>query len=140
MKTVGSTSCGRMFTCWRNGDVLTQGVRIQLLGDLPTAPYFVYLSRAGDRPYTQVWAMQLAEPLATVPVPLLYPDPDVALDLQAALTACFELVGYERLLDYGGDLPGQVRPLRATGLGPAAARRRRSPPSKRGPIDASTNL
>lgn len=25
---------------------------------------------------------------------------DVLLDLQAALTACFDLVGYERLLDY----------------------------------------
>jgi hypothetical protein len=41
---------------------------------------------------------------------LLYPDPDVALDLQAAVTACFELVGYERLLDYGGDPPAGLSP------------------------------
>jgi hypothetical protein len=35
-----------------------------------------------------------------VPVPLLPPDEDVPLDLQAAVNACFDLVGYERLLNY----------------------------------------
>lgn len=81
-------------------DLLCQGERIQLYGELPPAPYYVYLSRAERRPYTQVWALDLRQPLPAVPAPLLWPDPDVALDLQAALTACFELVGYEELLDY----------------------------------------
>ena len=44
-------------------------------------------------------------PLPTVPVPLLPSDPDVPLELQAAVKACFDLVGYERLLDYSGPLP-----------------------------------
>ena len=35
-----------------------------------------------------------------MPVPLLPPDPDVPLELQAAFQACFDLVHYERLLDY----------------------------------------
>jgi hypothetical protein len=39
------------------------------------------------------------------PVPLLEPDPDVILDLQAAVDACFALVGYERLLDYADPPP-----------------------------------
>jgi hypothetical protein len=82
-------------------DLLRRGRRIQLVGEPPPAEYYVYLSRVQRRPYTQIWAIALREPLPAVPVPLLLPDPDVALDLQAAVEACFELVGYERLLDYG---------------------------------------
>jgi len=40
-----------------------------------------------------------------VPVPLLPPDPDVSLELQVAVQACFDLVHYERLLDYAAPLP-----------------------------------
>lgn len=86
-------------------DLLRRGVRIQLLGEPPPAPYYVYLSRWQRRPYTQIWPIPLRESLPTVPVPLLPPDPDVALDLQTAVDACFELVGYERLLDYDGPPP-----------------------------------
>lgn len=81
-------------------DLLRGGTRIELIGELPPAPYYVFLSRWQRRPHTEVWPIGLREPLPTVPVPLLPPDPDVPLDLQAALTACFELVGYEQLLDY----------------------------------------
>ena len=81
-------------------DLLRQGTRIELLGELPPAPYYIFLSRWQRRPLTQVWSVALAQPLPAVPVPLLPPDPDVPLDLQAAVHACFELVGYERLLDY----------------------------------------
>jgi hypothetical protein len=49
--------------------------------------------------------MHLRVPLPTVPVPLIEPDPDVPLDLQAAVDACFALVGYERLLDYSDAPP-----------------------------------
>jgi hypothetical protein len=86
-------------------DLLRQGRRIPLLGELPPASYYVYLSRAPRRPFTQIWPIPLREPLPTVPVPLLPPDPDVPLDLQAAVRACFDLVGYERLLDYSGPPP-----------------------------------
>jgi hypothetical protein len=86
-------------------DLLRQGQRIQLVGQLPPAAYYVYLSRWQHRPYTEVWPSRLREPLPAVPVPLLPPDPDVPLDLQAAVRACFDLVGYERLLDYDGPPP-----------------------------------
>jgi hypothetical protein len=86
-------------------DLLRQGARISLVGEPPPAPYYVYLSRSQRRPYTQVWAIGLRDRLPAVPVPLLAPDPDVALDIQAAVDACFALVGYERLLDYGAALP-----------------------------------
>jgi hypothetical protein len=86
-------------------DLLRQGQRIPLMGEPPPAPCYVYLSRVQRRPLTQIWAISLREPLPTVPVPLLPPDPDVPLDLQAATEACFELVGYERLLDYSSPPP-----------------------------------
>ncbi len=81
-------------------DLLRRGQRIQLVGAPPVAHYYAYLSRVQRRPNTQVWAISLDDRLPTIPVPLLKPDPDVPLDLQAALNACFDLVGYERLLDY----------------------------------------
>ena len=81
-------------------DLIRRGHRIVVEGDLPAAPYYIYLSRFQRRPITEVWPVQLDERLPVVPVPLLPPDPDVTLDLQAAIDACFELVGYENLLDY----------------------------------------
>ena len=46
------------------------------------------------------WAVGLRDRLPVVPVPLLSPDPDVRLDLQAAVDRCFALVVYQRLLSY----------------------------------------
>jgi hypothetical protein len=88
-------------------DLLRAGERITLLGgELPAAPYYVFLSRCTRRPRTEIWPLQLRDPLPTVPVPLLPPDPDITLALQAALNACFELVRYhERLLDYSQPPP-----------------------------------
>jgi hypothetical protein len=86
-------------------DLLRQGARIPLVGAPPPAAYYIYLSRTQRRPYTQVWAVGLRDRLPAVPVPLLAPDPDVRLDLQAAVDACFALVGYERLLDYSSPPP-----------------------------------
>lgn len=86
-------------------DLLRQGMRIPLVGTPPPAPYYVYLSRYQRRPYTQIWPITLRGRLPTVPVPLLPPDPDVPLDLQAAIKACFDLVGYEHLLNYADPPP-----------------------------------
>lgn len=82
-------------------DLLRGCERIPLHGgELPPAAYYVYLSRFTHRPYTDVWPIQLRDRLPVVPVPLLPPDEDVILDLPSAFDACFQLVGYQRLLDY----------------------------------------
>ncbi|MEJ5199182.1 MAG: DUF4058 family protein [Anaerolineae bacterium] len=111
-------------------DLLRGGKRIQLWGEVPPAAYYIYLSRLEDRPVTQVWPIALQQPLPTVPVPLLEPDPDVTLDVQAAVNACYDLVHYERLLDYAGPPPPPEltaeelawidATLRAAGLRPGA--------------------
>lgn len=81
-------------------DLLHVGERVPMQQPLPEAPYFVLLSRAEERPLLDVWPIALAEPLPTVPVPLLPGDPDVRLDLQAAFRAAYDLVGYDLLVDY----------------------------------------
>jgi hypothetical protein len=87
-------------------DLVRRGTRIQLLGDVPPAPYYVYLSRANRRPLTSVWPVGLRDRLPAVPVPLLPEDPDVALDLQDAVNECFAIVRYDdRLLDYAEPPP-----------------------------------
>jgi hypothetical protein len=86
-------------------DLVRRGRRIVLAETPPAALYYIYLSRANRRPYTQIWLIGLRQRLPTVPVPLLAEDPDTYLDLQAALNSCFELVGYERLLDYTAPPP-----------------------------------
>jgi len=87
-------------------DLLRGGQRIPLVGgELPPAPYYIFLSRSNRRPHTEVWPVQLRDPLPVIPVPLLPPDPDTPLALQQAIESCFELVGYQRLLDYSQPPP-----------------------------------
>jgi hypothetical protein len=83
-------------------DLLRRGIRIAFDEDEepPEAPYYIYLSRWQRRPIVEVWPLSLRLSLPVVPVPLLPEDPDIPLDMQAAVQACFELVGYEVLLDY----------------------------------------
>lgn len=81
-------------------DLLRRGGRVLFETDPPPANYYVYLSRFTNRPYTDIWPIDLRDRLPVVPVPLLPPDVDVLLDVQRAVDACYDLVHYERLLDY----------------------------------------
>lgn len=110
-------------------DLLRQGARIALYGAPPPAPYYIYLSRFERRPYTDVWCAFFDKRLPRVPVPLLPPDADAVLDVQHAVDACFELVGYDALIDYtqpppppamsAEDLVWIDERLRAAGMRPA---------------------
>ena len=82
-------------------DLLRGGQRVPMKEALPAAPYFVFLSRAEQRPLTEIWPIALDEQLPTVPVPLLPGDEDVALGLQAAFEANYDLLGYDLAVDYG---------------------------------------
>jgi hypothetical protein len=90
-------------------DLLRIGQRIPLIGGkLPLAPYYTFLSRATNRPNTEVWPIQLQEYLPTIPIPLSSEDDDIPLSLQQAIEACFQLVGYQKLLDYTQPPPSPV--------------------------------
>ena len=47
-----------------------------------------------------VWPVGLRDRLPTVPVPLRAPDPDVLLDLPAALDAIYDEAAYDLSIDY----------------------------------------
>lgn len=81
-------------------DLLRQGLRVPMQEPLPAADYFVLLSRAPNRPLTDVWPIRLGEKLPVVPVPLLPGDADVSLDLQAAFTSIYDEFHFELDIDY----------------------------------------
>ena len=67
---------------------------------VPPAAYYVVLSRADRRPRVAVWPIQLMDRLPMLPVPLLEPDPDVPLDLGAAVASVYERGAYAQQIDY----------------------------------------
>jgi len=81
-------------------DLLRGGERPPLERPVPQAPYYVVLSRADRRPTVEVWPIQLTDRLPVLPVPLLEPDPDVPLDLQAAVDAVYDRGAYRVQIDY----------------------------------------
>jgi hypothetical protein len=81
-------------------DLLREGQRVPMQQPLPAAPYFVMLSRVDRRPLLDIWPVSIQQPLPRVPVPLLAGDGDLTLDLQAAFTAAYDLLGYDVAIDY----------------------------------------
>jgi hypothetical protein len=81
-------------------DLLRGGERPPLEDSVPEASYYIMLSRADRRPKVEVWPIQLREQLPTIPVPLLEPDPDAAIELNVAVASVYERGGYSVLIDY----------------------------------------
>jgi hypothetical protein len=81
-------------------DLLRGGRRPTVADPLPEVPYFVFLSRAEGRPAIDIWPLPLRERFPIVPVPLQWPDPDVPLDLNAALAHAYRDARYDLLVDY----------------------------------------
>ncbi len=81
-------------------DLLRAGERFPVASPLPSAAYFVFLSRADQRRKIETWPIALEAPLPTVNVPLLPGDGDVELDLQLALQTIYELYGYDQPADH----------------------------------------
>lgn len=91
-------------------DLLHEGRRPPMREQLPNAPYFVFLSRGDQRPFTDVWPIRLQDSLPEVPVPLLPGDPDVALDLQQALSRVYDSIGYDLAINYREPPPVRLPP------------------------------
>ena len=81
-------------------DLLRKGKRVPMAEPLPSADYFVFLTRANRRPKSEVWPIFLSDALPTVRIPLREPDPDVPLDLQQAFTTIYELSLYAVAVNY----------------------------------------
>lgn len=81
-------------------DLLRRGKRLPMKGALPVAPYYVFIGRANERPWTHIVPIPLDGPLPTFGVPLLIGDADVDLNLQACFQNVYDLGGFDLLLDY----------------------------------------
>jgi hypothetical protein len=66
--------------------------------DLPACAYYVLVSRYADRPKVDFWPIGLRERLPVVPIPLLPPDADVLLDLQALLDRVYDAANYGKYI------------------------------------------
>jgi hypothetical protein len=74
-------------------DLLRGGPRLPL-EELPSCDYYVMVSRVSDRPRVGLWPVMLREKLPDIPVPLLPPDPDARLDIQAIVHQVYDSAGY----------------------------------------------
>lgn len=87
-------------------DLIRVGERFPVGTEWPSAPYFVFVSRASSRPAVEALPIPLASGLPVIPVPLLAGDADVAVDLHKAMTTIHDLFGYDRMLNYSVPPPG----------------------------------
>lgn len=62
--------------------------------------YLITISRADRRKHLEFYAVPLRERLPRCRIPLRPPDPDVVLNLPAVFTRCYDVGGYDLLIDY----------------------------------------
>ena len=81
-------------------DLLRSYPRMPVDDPLPPAHYLVMVCKARERPRSSVWPINVRQPLPTIPIPLLPPDPPVPLDLGQALRTAYERARYDLRVDY----------------------------------------
>ncbi|HRW09676.1 MAG TPA: DUF4058 family protein, partial [Caldilineaceae bacterium] len=69
--------------------------------------YEIVVNRASDQSSctSEIWPVALDEGLPTIPIPLLYPDADVSLDLGAVFQQIYADAYYELRIDYTDAVP-----------------------------------
>lgn len=67
---------------------------------LPPHRYLINVRRAPERYRFEVYPILLHERLPNIHIPLMEPDPDIALDIQAVLNKAYDNGAYDRLLNY----------------------------------------
>jgi hypothetical protein len=85
-------------------DLLRGGHKFPMLTPWPDTPYTLLVCRANRAPYCRVWLAHFLHRLPVIPVPLLYPEPDLTLDLQPLLDGIYELGRYDERVDYARPL------------------------------------
>lgn len=96
-------------------DLLGEGrattlARTAAIKEPPDWRYVVSVSRARARRRIEVYAFGIKDRLPRCRIPLRAADPDVVLDLPAVFTRCYEVGGYDLLIDYRADPPVTLSP------------------------------
>jgi hypothetical protein len=84
--------------------------------------YLISINRAtrrgpGYKPGLEIYAIPLRERLPRCRIPLRHPDPDAVLDLPAVFNRCYEVGGYDLILDYSRPPDVPLRDEEAAWLG-----------------------
>jgi hypothetical protein len=85
-------------------DLLRGGERMPMLDRWPDSPYTLLVSRRIYAPHCRVWPASFRKPLPVLPVPLIYGDPDLSLDLQPLLDSIYSFGRYAERIDYSRTL------------------------------------
>ena len=59
---------------------------------------------------SDVYAWSIRDPLPTIPIPVMAPDPDIPLDLAAIFQTVYQRARYERSIDYKAPLGLALNP------------------------------
>jgi len=81
-------------------DLLRGGQRHAMAQPWPPGPYYALVLRADEAPECLVWPAHSLQPLPTIPIPLLLPDPDLHLALQPLVDAIYARSRYFVDIDY----------------------------------------
>lgn len=87
-------------------DLLRAGHKPTMMTPWPDSPYTLLVSRADRAPACRVWLANYQRPLSPIPVPLLYPDADLTLDLQPLIETIYAVGRYHERIDYTRPLSG----------------------------------
>jgi hypothetical protein len=104
-------------------DLLRGGQKMPMLDPWPDSPYTLLVCRAPDAPYCRTWKAHFQQPLPVIPVPLLEPDPDLALDLQPLIDGIYSLGRYDEQVDYARPLTPALSDVDAQWLQDALKKR-----------------
>ena len=85
-------------------DLLRGGHKQPMLTPWPKSPYTLLVCRAFDAPHCRAWPTTFQAPLPVIPVPLLYTEPDLSLDLQPLIDDIYSLGRYDERIDYARPL------------------------------------
>jgi hypothetical protein len=85
-------------------DLLRGGQKMPMLTPWPEAPYTLLVSWQMNAPRCRVWRAHFNAPLPSIPVPLLYPEKDLRLELQPLIDDIYALGRYDELLNYARPL------------------------------------
>ena len=97
-------------------DLLRGGQRPPMFDDWPADPYYILVFRKGRGLRCTVWPAHFVRPLPPIPVPLLPPDSDVSLAIQALVEQVYEDSRYANEIDYRKPCRPQISPAESEWL------------------------
>lgn len=90
-------------------DLLRGGQKFPMIDAWPDSPYTLLVCRRINAPHCRVWRGHFRQRLPAIPVPLIYGDPDLSLDLQPLLDGIYSLGRYHQRIDYSHPLTPRLK-------------------------------